>query len=179
MKKITFIIYASVIALTGLCALAFSKYLSVNIYSLLPVGIIVYMIYMGFEAFTSRMYYKNGRWRTRSVGFDFKYSKSANGEGNFEVYNPIKSAGLSNKLMAYSLFLGASLNIPLIFFFDYKIKLFSIGILIVSGLVGGLLALPHDLKAQREIEEAEKAKHEQWERELEEQKKREELGKWK
>lgn len=179
MKKITLIIHTAVIVATGLLALVFKQYVNVNIESLLPVFSIGGMLYVGYKILVSKSVYRNGKWYSYGDDVDFKYSKNKNGEGSFSVYKPQVQNDPTNIIPAYTMFIGSSLNIPLIVFFDYKIKLWSIGIMLICAVLGMLLALPFDIKKTKKAVEDENQRREQWERELEEQKKREEMGKWK
>jgi hypothetical protein len=51
--------------------------------------------------------------------------------------------------------------------------------MLICSVVGVVFALPFAIKEGKKQIEADEARSEQWKRELEEQKKREELGKWK
>ena len=179
MKKTIYIILAAVISATGLFALAFPKYISLNITSLIPVGVIAYSVYQGFNALRVKAYFKNGRLRYHSGGLDFKYSKNEKGEGNFEMTESRRIFNSSNKIMAYAFFIGAALNVPFILLFEYKIKLAGIFIMLSAPIIGGLISLPYDIKTYKNLASAEKSKQEQQDKELEEQKKKEEMGKWK
>ena len=179
MKRITFIIYTAVVAATGLFALVFKQYVNVNVESLLPLFTIATMLYAGYKTYVTRNFFYKGRWYSYGDSIDFKYSKNKSGEGSFSVYKPKAQADLTNIIPAYSMFIGASLNIPLIVFFDYKIKLWCIGIMLICGTLGFLISLPFDIKKTKEALENDEARSQQWKKELEEQKKREELGRWK
>lgn len=179
MKKITLIIYTAVIVATGLFALVFKQYVNINLESLMPLLTLATMLYAGYKTYVTRSFFYNGKWHSYGDSIDFKYSKSESGEGSFSVYKPKTQADMTNIIPAYAMFIGASLNIPLIVFFDYKIKLWCIGIMLISGIFGFLVSLPFDIKKTKKAVEDENQRREQWERELEEQKKREEMGRWK
>ena len=179
MKRITFIIYTTVVAATGLFALVFKQYVNINLESLSPLLTLATMLYAGYKTYVTRSFFYNGKWHSYGDSIDFKYSKSESGEGSFSVYKPKAQADMTNIIPAYAMFIGASLNIPLIVFFDYKIKLWCIGIMLISGILGFLISLPFDIKKTKEAIKNDEARSEQWQKELEEQKRREEMGKWK
>ena len=181
MKKITFIIYAVVAAATGLMALMFKQYINVNIESLLPVCILGGMMYVSYSTYNTKSYYSvaRGRMVHYTEGFDFHYSKDKDGEGSFNIQTNQKAPKKSNLISAYIEIWGASLNIPLIFLFDYKIKMLSVAVAAVTVIVSLIVTLPADIKEAKEAEKKDRERSEQWKRELEEQKKREEMGRWK
>ena len=81
--------------------------------------------------------------------------------------------------MGYAYLLCGALAIPFIFFFKIGAKWASIGLLLFSAFLGSAIAIVFhfietraEMKAMNEI-------YKQQQRELEEQKEREELGKWK
>jgi uncharacterized membrane protein (DUF106 family) len=101
--------------------------------------------------------------------------------GNFKQYNWVTAndqAAVSDE--AAKKIIGAALNIPFVVFFPFGVKIGSgIMVLILSCIVSIIISGPQDRKeAQKAIEE-EKARQAEWKKELEEQKKREELGRWK
>ena len=181
MKKTTFIIYASVSVATLIFALAFRQYVNVHIESLAPAFNIVGMLYISYTTYNQKRYYSraNGRWISYTDGFDFYYSKNKKGEGDFQVQTHQKTPQKSNVISAYVIIWGASLNIPLIFLFNYKTKLLCFAVMIVTVLISAIITMPADIKETKEVEAEEKAKSERWKKELEEQKKREEMGRWK
>ena len=86
---------------------------------------------------------------------------------------------LSNVISSYTVFIGASLNIPLIVFGGLYTKLWSFGIFLIVLILSVVLSFPFEYKENKKQIEADEARKEQWQKELEEQKKREEMGKWK
>ena len=179
MKKITFLIYTFIIATTGIFALIFKQHLVIGLESLIPIAIMAYMLFIGYSSYKHRTYFRHGRWHSYSDSFDFKYSKNSKGEGKFQIIDSREGPNVVNLILGYTMFIGAALNIPLIIFGSYIIKAFSVAIILVALGVGIVASLPIEIKETKQAKEAEKAKYEQWKRELEEQKKREELGKWK
>ena len=180
MKKITFIIYASVIAITAIFALIFKQYVNVHIESLIPAYVFVGMLYAGYSAYRSKSFFRHGRWHTYTHTFDFKYSKDKKGEGEFEIVKPSTPPDKISLICTYSMIWGAAFLIPFIVFFKYEIKMYSsLVVILITALINIFVSLPLVIKETKQAKEAEKAKYEQWEKELEEQKKREELGKWK
>ena len=145
----------------------------------MPVAVMVYMLLIGYSSYKHRTYFRHGRWHSYSDSFDFKYSKNSKGEGNFQIIDSRKGPDIVNLILGYTMFIGASLNIPLIVFGSFIIKMFSVAVMLIALGVGIVASLPIEIKETKQAKEAEKAKYEQWEKELEEQKKREELGRWK
>ena len=63
--------------------------------------------------------------------------------------------------------------------FSFKVKLFSVGVMLGTYIVGCLIATPFEIMQRKRLKDADAARREQWQKELEEQKRREELGRWK
>ena len=179
MKKIIFIIYAAVIALTTLMAFCFKQYVFIGAESLIPVIIMASMLFLGYTSYKGKLYYRGGRWRSYSDSFDFKYRKNSEGEGEFQIIDSGGLPDMTSKILGYTAFIGASLNIPLIIFFSFKVKLFSVGVMLGTYIVGCLIATPFEIMQRKRLKDADAARREQWQKELEEQKRREELGRWK
>ena len=184
MKRIIFIIYALVISATMICASIFSEQIVIGLASLVSIGNMAYMLWQGAVEYNKkkgRYYYRDGRlYHYQPSSFDFKYTKDSEGEGVFERTNADESPDLTSRILAYCMIIGAALNIPFVVFFPFGVKIGSgIMVLILSCIVSIIISGPQDRKeAQKAIEE-EKARQAEWKKELEEQKKREELGKWK
>lgn len=137
------------------------------------------MLLLGYSTYKQRLYFRHGRWYSYSNSFNFKYTKNSKGEGNFQVIDSDKGPDIINLISGYTMFIGASLNIPLIIFGSFIIKAFSVAIMLIALGVGVVASLPIEIKETKQAKEAEKVKYEKRKKELEEQKKREELGKWK
>lgn len=180
MKKITFIIYASVIAITAICAMIFKERLNIVIDSFIPVGAIIVQFISGL-LIKCDIYYSRGGRLYRVNDTDFKYRKNERGEGQFVESAPVRHAPSkkTQDIMGYSLMLCAVFYIPFIFFFSVGAKWCSPAIFLVTSIVGGLLNIPHEIKEFKAEREAERIRSEALRRELEEQKKREELGRLK
>lgn len=180
MKKITFLIYTFVIATTGICALIFKARLNIVIDSLIPVGAIIVQFICGL-LIKCDIYYSHGGRLFRLDDTDFKYRKNERGEGKFVESAPARPAPSkkTKDIMGYSLMLCAVFYIPFIFFFPIIAKWSSPAIFFVSSILGALLNIPHEIKKFKAELEDEKIRSEARRRELEEQKKREELGRWK
>ena len=179
MKKIILIIYAAVIGITALTALCFKKYVVIGAESLIPVIIMASMLFLGYTSYKGRLYYRGGRWRTYSDSFDFRYRKNSKGEGEFQIVDSGRAPDMTNKILGYTAAIGASFNIPLIIFFSFKIKLICVGVMLGTYIVGVLIATPFEIMERKRLKDADEARRAQWQKELEEQKKREEMGKWK
>ncbi len=180
MKKISFIIYASVIAATGLSALVFKEYLNIIIDSLIPLGVTVAQICIGLLIKNNIVYLHGGDlYRVRNG--DLKYSKNDRGEGEFNVVNSYRRGPgkKAQTILGYAFILAGALSIPIIFFFPITVKWGSIGLILVPMILGSVAAIPADIKETKAAIEEQRALEEQWKKELEEQKRREEMGRWK
>ena len=180
MKKITFLIYTFVIATTGICAMIFKERLNIVIDSLIPVGVMIIQFICGL-LIKCDIYYSHGGRLFRLDDTDFKYRKNEHGEGKFVESAPARPAPSkkTKDIMGYSLMLCAVFYIPFIFFFPIIAKWSSPAIFFVSSILGALLNIPHEIKKFKDELEDERIRSEARRRELEEQKKREELGRWK
>ena len=180
MKKITFITYLSVIAITAICAMIFKERLNIVIDSLIPVGAMIVQFICGL-LIKCDVYYSLGGRLYRVNDTDFKYRKNERGEGQFVESAPVRHAPSkkTQDIMGYSLMLCAAFYIPFVFFFPIIAKWSSPAIFFVSSIVGALLNIPRSIKEFKAEIEDEKIRSEARRRELEEQKKREELGRWK
>ena len=180
MKKITFITYLSVIAITAICAMIFKERLNIVIDSLIPVGVMIIQ-FIGGLLIKCDIYYSHGG-KVRLLGnIDFKYQKDERGDGKLEVVDSYRGAVSSRDRLAvgYSFIFGGALSIPFIFFFSVGAKWASTGLLVISSIIGGAAAIFLNFKAMHDDMKKISDKYEKQKKELEEQKKREELGKWK
>ena len=181
MKKLIFIIYTAVIVATGLCTLIFKEHLNIVIESLIPLGVTVYNIVFGLLMKNGAVYLSGGRFRS-ALNSDFKYSKNSRGEGEFEVvdYHRRGAGKKARDVLGYVLILSGELSIPFIFFFSRTAKWgSSIFLILIPLMIGSVAAIIADVNETKAILEEQRAQEKQWEKELEEQKKREELGRWK
>lgn len=182
MKKIIFIIYASVIAVTVLCALALPQYVDLGM-MYLPAAVAAFLIVIGLLIKNGVIYFSGGRPRIFRIlqSGDFKFTKNEKGEGVFtEVYSfDPELKAITAEILGYSFIICAALAVPCAFFLPAAVKWYSIGLILVAYIVGCAIAVPIEIRRYRSAVDAEKARREQWQRELEEQKKREEMGKWK
>ena len=180
MKKIIFIVYTAVFAATGLCALAFREQVHIVIDSLIPVGVLLVHIILGMLLVKEIAYFYGGKIRMLS-DVDFKYKKDPSGEGNLEIVNSYRKArGKKERLaVGYAYLLCGALAIPFIFFFKIGAKWASIGLLLFSAFLGSAIAIVFHFIETRAEMKAMNEVYKQQQKELEDQKKREELGKWK
>lgn len=107
-------------------------------------------------------------------GFDFKYSKRS-GKGEFDVISEQRGkAGFSIYVLIYAIISAAA--VPFVIFFPYVVKIgFALVVLVISPLIQLSIearAVLQNIKSEIDLSEREK-------QELDEQKKREEMGKWK
>lgn len=171
-KTIILICLATAFIVAGI-AIFVPQYLSLSIYSAIPL---IAAIYMGVGA-ACMYYYGDFTRHTISRNFfdiDFKYSKSG-GEGKFHFIRDKATPGHAIGFVYFYIF-AAVLEIAFVFFFPYPVKIAVGGaVFIISPLIQLLFQarqFSHRVKAARDEKEAE-------DRELEEQKRREEMGKWK
>lgn len=190
MKKIIFIIYVSVIAVTAICAMIFKESLNIAIDSLVPAGVCLMYFGLGYMLISGSAYFWGGKirlsymHRSRFSGGDFKYSKNSRGEGSFESPNPdFHSAArnsITNKIVGYIFLISSAATIPIVFFFTLYVKWWaSIAIFFASFISALAVNAVVDITVLKKARNAELEKKAAWQRELEEQKKREEMGKWK
>ena len=189
MKKIIFIIYTAVIVATGLCALVFNEKLNIVIDSLVPTGVFLFCFCIGCMLLSGHAYFWGGRIRTttyryRFVGGDFKYSKDKHRKGSFDPVNADSESkarrSIHNVILGYLFIIFAAVTIPLIFFFTLYVKWWvSLAIFFVSFLSSTAVNAVVDILGWKRGRNAEHAKESAWQKELEEQKRREEMGKWK
>ena len=190
MKKIIFIIYASVIAVTGICAMIFKESLNIAIDSLVPAGVCLMYFGLGYMLISGSAYFWGGKirlsymHRSRFSGGDFKYSKNSRGEGSFESatsdFHIAARNSITNKIVGYIFLISSAATIPIIFFFTLYVKWWaSIAIFFASFISALAVNAVVDITVLKKARNAELEKKAAWQRELEEQKKREEMGKWK
>ncbi len=105
---------------------------------------------------------------------DFKYSKSG-GEGNFHFFRDKATPGQAIRVVfVYALM--SALEIPFIFFFPYPVKIAVGGAVFI---ISPLIQLSLEAKDFSHRVKTAKSEKKTEDRELEEQKRREEMGKWK
>lgn len=159
--------FAAAIAGNLILYLVFKKYLTVTAASLAPIVAIVLLVW---EAFSSR---KKENFMQSILSA--RFSKSDEG-GIFKREKASKFDTDMDKVEEAVLLAFSSLPIPFIFLFPGKVKVIaSVVICLLAGTICDILLA----KRRKEIYRAEQEKIEREEKELEEQKKREELGKWK
>ena len=182
MKKIIFIIYASVIAVTGICAWALPQFVNADL-CLLPLAVALFLLVIGIALKNGSFYFSGGRIHAFRIfrSGDFKYSKDKNGKGTFvEVDDPMCDHRIRGyTILGYAFIVCGAACIPCAFFLPMNLKWYSIGLIILSYLIGSAVCLYYEVKLRNAFVKAERAKNNQWQKELDEQKKREEMGKWK
>ena len=82
-------------------------------------------------------------------------------------------------MFGYAYIITGAIPIPAILFFKMTVKWGSIGLILIPLIIGTTLAFVSDMKETKAALEEQMAKEDQWRKELEEQKRREEMGKWK
>ena len=151
MKKLIFIIYTAVIVATGLCALVFKEHLNIGIASIYPIASILLMVFLGWVIHTGHI--------------------SSSGR----ICIKKRDVSKSNVICGYVLYICAIAPIPLVFFFDVYVKLLSFFTFLVPSFIGLIIDVYFLVKEKRAI----KVKRDARRQKLEEQKKREEMGRWK
>ena len=173
MKKVILIVYAVSAVLAGAVAVIFPQFVDVSIYSVFP------FIGAAYMAVGSVFMYCFGEFNRHTLsrrvfGFDFKYSKRS-GKGEFDVISErgVK-AGFSVYVLIYAIISAAA--VPFVIFFPYVVKIgFALVVLVISPLIQlSIEARAVSQKIKSDVESSEREKQE-----LDEQKKREEMGKWK
>ena len=188
MKKIIFIIYAAVIAATAITALVFNEKLNIIIDSIVPAGVCLLYFCLGCLLLSGRAYFWGGRLRItctyRFAGGDFKYSKDKRGKGRFDSVNADSESAarrsITNIISGYLFIISAAATIPLIFFFSLYVKWWaSLAIFFVTFISSTAVSAVVDILGWKRTRNAQQAKEAAWQKELDEQKKREEMGRWK
>lgn len=185
MKKIIIIIYAVVIAATGICALTLRDQVNISVDSLFPVSIFVYDLILGILLGFRVLFLHGNRFKTRTfMDSDFKYSKSKDGEGSIEMVDrDVKKVRISDRnsqILSSVLLIGGAVSIPFIFLFSFKVKFIATLILLTVVVVAIYLIsfISNMIEMKRAVAEL-KEKEAREQKELEEQRKREEMGYWK
>lgn len=187
MKKIIFIIYATVISATFLCALMLKEHLNIVIDSLIPAGVCVLQLYFGWLLVKGYAYISGGKLRwayfRNFYNGDLKFTKNERGKGSFEKVGRLSGENeyekRSRMLSGYVFLIFAAAAIPFIFFFTPRTKFGSLGILLASIVLATVINAVVDMSAVANERKIQRKNDEQWAKELEEQKRREEMGKWK
>ena len=186
MKKIVFIIYSAIIAATLLCALFLKQYLNVVIDSLVPTLAFGYMLCVGCLLHGGSAYMSGGRFYMnyrRGLG-NAKYYKDDRGKGSFDVDESSiardRGERKTSLIVGYLYLIMAALTMPLIFFFSLYVKWWaSLGIFLGVYILSVVINAAVDITEARIVLKERRRKNEALQKELEEQKKREELGRWK
>ncbi len=173
LKKIVFIVYAVSIVLTGAAGLMLPQFVDISVYSAFPFIGAAYMAVGAIFMYCFGEFNRHTISR-RLFGFDFKYSKRG-GEGEFDIVTGRKDkAGYSRSVLIYAVI--SAIEIPFVFFFPYYAKVsFALAVLVISPIIQVILevkGMSHRIKGVIDKRELEK-------QELDEQKHREEMGKWK
>ena len=179
MKKIAFIIYAAVIAATLFLASAFRDSVNTSIFSVVPSVVSVIMAVLGHCAEIGRIDRSGDVRLSRFANMDFKYSKSKSGEGSFEMIERKYPTGRFNKLYAGIYYVGGLIPIPFIFFLSTTAKIGTIAVFLLAEFICTCIALPVNIIDRKRRAEQEILRQRELDRELEEQRRREQMGKWK
>ena len=179
-KKIIILIYTISVAATALCALIFRSHINITPDSIAPVAVTLFCVIMGLLIKSDILCFRGGRFRYTKSEVGFKYSKNKYGEGEFTktVFRNAPDRRVQSVFGCAYIITGA-LPIPAVFFFSMTVKWGSIGLILIPLIIGTTLAFVSDMKETKAALEEQMAKEDQWRKELEEQKRREEMGKWK
>ena len=179
------IIYSVVIAGAGIFALAFQDQLDVGVGSLLPAAVLAYALTVGLLLRFRVLCLRGNRLRIRTfVDFDFKYSKGKDGKGSIDMVDPdskrVRISDRNSQILSSVLLISGAVAVPFIFLFSFNVK--SVATMILCVVVGGATCLIEVISMVIEIKRAgseQNGKDSREMQELEEQKKREEMGYWK
>ena len=160
------IYYAACILLTVLGVILLNGHICVNAYSLIPL---IVMVILALRAVGARKY-ENFEASIHSV----KFSKR-DGDASFSVKPPSHYDTAFDRLEEAFYLVCLALPLPFVFLFQGNIKIIASGVALCIPFLIPLITLPLFI---RQLTEA-KREHEQRLKELEEQKKREEMGEWK
>lgn len=180
MKKVIFSVYAIAAVITCACAFIFEDQLNICIDSLIPMAVLVIHIVLGVLLIKDVIYFYGGKVRMLH-NVDFKYRKDESGEGKIEVVDAYKTAHSSKERFAvgYTFLLCGAVAIPFVFFFTVGAKWASIALLLIPTTIGSAIAIFLNFKELHDDVKMLGEENERHKKELEEQKKREELGRWK
>ena len=179
MKKVIIMLYFAFLAATILCCNLLAEYVIVSIFSVVPAILSVIMLIFGLFAQTYGIG-RGGKLRLSKFSrLDFKYSKTNDGKGEFDVIKTRESVNKYDKLYAYIYYICGLIPIPFVFFFSTFAKLSMIALFLVVESTVALISIVisfYELKRQSEID---LQRQRELDRELEDQRRREQMGKWK
>lgn len=180
MKKVIFIIYTAMIAITGICALAFREQLNICIDSVIPVAVLAIHLALGALLLKGVLYWGGGKAHV-AFNTSIKYVRDKDGEGKLAYVDSRKAACRVKERTAvgYTFLISGALAIPFIFFFPITAKWASIALFMISTFIGSGVAMFFTFKEMRDDMKVMDKEYEKQKKELEEQKKREEMGQWK
>ena len=173
-------VYAAVSVITGMCALMLKEQVNICIDSLIPMAILVIHIALGVLLIKDVIYFYGGKVRMLH-NVDFKYKKDERGEGKIEVVDAYKTAHSSKERIAvgYTFLLCGAIAIPFIFFFSITAKWASLALFMIPTAIGSAIAIFLNFKELHDDMKMMDGEYEKQKKELEDQRKREELGRWK
>ena len=184
MKKVIFIIYTAMIAIMGICALAFREQLNICIDSVIPAAVLAVHLILGVLLLKDVLLWGTSRFHVMlnvNTNKDFKYVKDENGEGRLEYMDDRRAACRKKERTAvgYTFLISGALAIPFIFFFPIAAKWVSIALFMIPTFIGSGVAMFFTFKELRDDMKVMDKEYEKQKKELEEQKKLEEMGRWK
>ena len=180
MKKIIFAVYAMVTAITCVCAFIFEDQLNIVVDSLIPLGVMVVHVALGILLLKEIAYFYGGKVRMLS-NVDFKYKKDERGDGKLEVVDHYRAAhnGKERIAVGYTFLISGAFAIPFMVFFPIATKWASIALFFIPTFIGSGIAIFLNFKGLRDDMKMMGDEYEKQKKELEDQRKREELGRWK
>jgi hypothetical protein len=167
------------LAITCICAGAFEDKLNIAFESLIPAYVLISHIIFGILLVKGILQFWGGK--IRMAESDFKYKKDESGKGSFEAVHTYKSTRFDKDRMivGYTFLISGAFAIPFVFFFPFVAKLVSVVLLWIPTIVGNAISLSSNFKDLHDSVQKSDEEYENQKKELEEQKKREELGRWK
>ena len=174
-RMVKWLIYDAVVVFAVCLAVRlFDEQKKFTMVSLVPLMTIGWSLYMSIAV-------RSGNNADEALG-TLKYTKIG-GHGTFLMRSPAEFDTVRDRLLEFIYLAITPLPAPFIYFFSNEVKAAVSGILFVLPFAIVLLIsiahIPSGIKRARAEREEIERRQEQLERELEEQKKREELGEWK
>lgn len=161
---------ATVLAASFIAAALLYKHVNTTPYSLMPLATIVLIALWAFGA----RKYEN---MERSI-YSAKFSKRG-GQRSFRLRPPSAFDTKWDRIEEFFYLIALPLPIPFALFFDDRVKMTAAGVFFCLPLVFPVVTFPIFIKEMIDLKNKVRQEREMRERELEEQKRREEMGEWK
>lgn len=186
--KITIAVYAIVALATGICAAVFRDNIDLSLFSAIPAVVLIFSAVWGLMLIKGALYLFAGKWRLdlRYYKNEYEYENDEDVKNETRIDRFVKRSIRSNNrflatvqpILGYILIMCGALTVPCIFFFSELIKLSTLGIPILFAIFSLVFSILLDAKQVKEDITSEKERSKRHQKELEEQKKKEEQGRW-